>query len=381
MKRIGVDLRPLESPSGKRGIGYFTRNLFLNILSQPHPNISFVLFTFPKSKLPGEFVIGPNDEFREIPALYWPKRGIRRIDPLFSLIWLKALKSLNLDLIHIPSLTETYFLSVPHNIKSLVTIYDVIPLLFPKQYFSNEKAQKWYIQRLDQAKRASKIITISESSKKDIQKFLNIPSEKIEVIYGGVDERFKPVSKRDALKVSEKYKIKGPYILTVSTHSFHKNISRIFQAFKKYTNLNLVVVCKLIKSEEDDWNDQIKELGITDRVILTNFVPDEDLPYLYSGAELFLFPSLYEGLGLPVLEAFASGSAVIASDIPSLREIGGDAPFYVNPEKVDEIEDAISKIMEDSKLKSQLIKRGFSRVKKFSWKKASEQMLKIYDSH
>lgn len=385
MKKIAVDLRSIESPTGKRGVGYFNRQLFETLLSNPHPNFQFNLLTFPKSSLVNKFKIGPIDKFKSVTALYWPKKGLRKLDPFFSFVWSNALRQIKPDLIHIPFLFELYYLSVPTNIKSVVTLYDIIPLKFPKQYFQNEKAKDWYKQRLEQAKRASKIITISKSSKADIEKMLKIPSEKIAIIYGGVDKRFRKLDQEKAKeKFSQKYKIKNPYILTVSTHSFHKNTSRIFQAFKEYISstknfdLTLVVVCKLIPKEERDWREELRKLDIEKRVILTNFVSDEDLPAIYSGAEVFLFPSLYEGLGLPVLEAMACGTAVITANVSSMPEVGGDAPLYVDPQSVSSIRRSIAKVLNDSSFKEQMVKKGFNQVKKFSWEKTSSQTLQVY---
>lgn len=385
MRKIAIDLRSLESPTGKRGIGYYNRHLFLNLLSKPHPNISFNLITFPKSRLPVQYRVGPLDKFEKIPAMFWPKKGLRRLDSAFSFFWSKSLKKIKPDLIHIPSLFEIYYLQVPDIIKSVVTLYDIIPMLYPDKYFQNEKAKEWYMMRLNQAKKASKIITISESSKKDIKRILNIPYEKIEVIYGGVDERFKQMGKSEFVKVLNKHNIKMPYILTVSTHSFHKNINRIFQAYKESVNsnsgnnLSLVVVCKLEAFEEKDWRDQLKKLGIEGRVILTNFVSDDDLAAIYNGAKLFLFPSLYEGLGLPVLEAFACGTPVVTSNVSSLPEVGGDAVLYVDPLNVGDITGGISKILSDENLRNRLIENGFSQVKKFSWSLAGDKTLKVYE--
>lgn len=386
MKKIAIDLRVLESPTGKRGVGYFNRYLFKSLFAKPHPKFKFSLFTFPKSNLQTEFKIGPNDKFQKVPALYWPKRGLRRLDPLFSLFWSHALNTTRPDLLHIPFLFEVYYLFVPDNIKTVITLYDIIPVLFPNEYFQNKRAEDWYRMRLEQAKRASKIITISKSSKKDIERVLGIPSEKIVVIYGGVDESFRPINKQKAsLILTQKYKIKSPYILTVSTHSFHKNILRIFQAFRGYItsakneNLTLVVVCKLIAQEEKDWRKQLKDLGIENRVILTNFISDEDLPNFYSSAEVLLFPSLYEGFGLPVLEAFACRCPVITSNNSSLPEVGGGAVLYVNPLDSEDIRKTIAKLLNDRELRDDLIRKGFAQVKKFSWDKAAKQTLKVYE--
>lgn len=378
MKKIAVDLRCLESPTSKRGIGYYTKSLFENLLLKPHPQFSFNLITFPKSKLSKTLKVGSADKFISIPAMYWPKKGLRRLDPFFSLIWSQLLKKTNPDLIHITSLFEVYYLDIPDNIPSVVTLYDIIPLLFPKKYFRNEKALVWYLKRLEQVKKASKIITISNSSKKDFVKVLKILPEKIEVVYGGVDERFKVVEKRGVERILKKYGIKNRYILTVSTHSFHKNTERIFEVIKKF-NLNLVVVCNLTSFEERDWRNQIKKLKVEDKVILTNFVSDKDLPALFCGAEIFLSPSLYEGLGLPVLEAFACGCPVITSNTSSLPEVGGNAVLYVNPYEKEDIKKTIAKLLNDQKLREDLIRKGFTQVKKFSWEKGAKQTLKVYE--
>ncbi len=380
MKKIAVDLRSLETPTGKRGVGYYNRHTFEKLLKITHLGMDFSLFTFPKSNLSREFKIAQEDRFSVVPALYWPKRGLRRLDLLFSVFWKNTLNSLKPDLLHLPFVFDVYHLSIPEDIKTIITIYDVIPLIFPKQYFRNKKAEDWYRHRFIEVKKAVKIITISESSKKDIIKFLGIPANKIKVIYGGVDEKFRVISRGGIKDVLKKYRIKMPYILTVSTHSFHKNINRIFQAFRELNSddLNLAVVCKLTFDEEKDWRDQLEKLGIQNKVILTNFVSDQELVSLYNGAEVFLFPSLYEGLGLPVLEAFACGVPVITSKVSSLPEVGGDAPVYVDPENLDEIKKALIKVIGNEKIKSEMIRKGFAQVKKFSWEKTAEETLDLY---
>lgn len=384
MNTIAVDLRFLETPTGRRGVGFFNRNIFKQLFKIPHSGLQFRLFEFPQSNLHKEFEIEPQDKFLQVPALYWPKKGLRRLDPFFSIFWKRILKKLKPDILHLPFVFDVYHLSIPINIKTVITIYDVIPLIFPKEYFQNKKAEDWYRKRFEEVKKASKIITISNSSKKDIVKMLNIDPEKVKVIYGAVDDGFKRIEGGEVLKTLQKYGITKPYILTVSTHSFHKNTPRIFVAFKEYINsqkngnLNLVVVCKLIPQEEKDWREQIKKLGIENKVTLTNFVSQGDLPAIYSGSEAFIFPSLYEGLGLPVLEAMACGTPVITSGVSSLPEAGGESAFYVNPQSAEDIKKALVKVLGDRKLRSEMIKKGFAQVKKFSWARAAGETLKVY---
>lgn len=383
MNKIAIDLRFLETPTGKRGVGYFNKNIFKYLFAGPHPNFEFSLFTFPKSNLSKKFKVGQNDKFLSVPALFWPKRGLRRLDSFFSIFWQRALNRVKLDILHLPFIFDVYHLSIPDNIKTIITLYDIIPILFPKKYFQNKNAEEWYKQRLEEVRKVEKIITISKSSKNDLIKILKIPEEKVAVIYGGVDESFTVIGSQKVLQTLKKYQIVPPFILTVSTHSFHKNISRIFQAFKEYIsnddNLNLVVVGKLISKEEKDWKKELKKLGIEKRVVLTNFVADDDLAAIYNGAEVLLFPSLYEGLGLPVLEALSCGIPVITSKVSSLPEVGGDAVMYVNPEDVQDITKSLVEVLANDNLRSHMIKKGFAQVKKFSWEAAAKQTLKIYE--
>lgn len=378
MKQIALDLRFLSTSTSKRGVGYYNRSLFKTILKNPHKDWQFNIFTFPFSKLQDDFSKGVADKFIPLPSLYWPKKGLRKLDPLFSLFWRSTLTAVKPKLLHIPFLFDTYYLDIPNNIPTVVTLYDIIPLLFPNEYFQNEKAKVWYSQRLKLVRKAVKIITISHSSKKDLVQLVKIPPEKIEVVYGGVDERFKVLDKKKVEEVLKKYQVKNKFILTVSTHSFHKNTEKMFELIKDL-NLNLVVVCNLIPSEERDWRNQIKKLKVEDKVILTNFVNDEDLPAFFCGAEIFLFPSIYEGLGLPVLEAFACGCPVITSNTSSLPEVGGEAALYVNPKEKEDIRKAIAKLLNNQNLREDLRGRGFTQVKKFSWNKAARQTLQVYN--
>lgn len=383
--RVGIDARALETSTKNRGIGYFTLNVLSSVLNKKRDDFQFVFYTTLTGKLQEKLVSLNKSIFYKMPTLLRPKRRLRRFDPIFIPIWKSVLNRSKPNIVHITSLFEVYYLKVPDNIPFVVTLYDLIPIIFKKEYFDNQKAEEWYQMRLEQAKKATKIITISKSAKEDIAKELKIPTSKIEVIYGGFDSKFKVLKNENYKKiVVEKYGINSPYILAVGAYIFHKNMTRIFESFKKYLEtskdkeLTLVVVCKLIEEEEKGWRVEIKKLGLDGKVVLTNFVEDEDMPGLYSGAKMLLFPSLYEGFGLPILEAMACGTPVVTSNISSMPEAGGNAAYYVNPYSVQEITQGVNKVLNDQKLRQKMIKEGLKQVKKFSWEKTAEETLKVY---
>lgn len=381
--KIAVDLRPLQSSTRQRGIGYFTLNLFSKVFEKAKDE-QFIAYTTLTGKLPKKLGLRKKDMRFGIPTLFRPRRGIRRFDPILAPFWHTTLAFSRPQILHLTSIFEVYYLSFPKNIKKIITLHDIIPILFPENFFENEKAKQWYLKRLSWVKKADKIITISEVSKKDLIKKLKIPTQKIEVVYPAIDSYFRPVPAKEARKILAGYKIKDPYLLSVSAFSFHKNMSRVFEAFKKYLeksrdkSLKLVVVCKLIKKEEKGWQEEINKLGLGGKVILTNFVADEAMPAIYSGSEALVFPSLYEGFGLPILESFACETPVITSRVSSIPEVAGKAALYVDPYSVDEIAQGIKKIITDQKLRTKLTREGFKQVKKFSWDKSAQQVLDIY---
>lgn len=380
--KISVDLRPLQSATRQRGIGYFTLNLFSKVFEKSEDQ--FTVYTTLTGKLPKKLKIKKNHKRFGIPTLFRPRRGIRRFDPVLAPFWHLALEISKPQILHLTSIFEVYYLSFPKKIKTIITLHDVIPIMFPEKFFENEKAKQWYLKRLSWVKKAARVITISEASKKDLIEKLKIPAKKIEVIYPAIDPHFHPVSLKKAKNILTKYKIQSPYLLAVSAFSFHKNMSRIFQAFKIYLEesgnklLKLVIVCKLIKKEKKAWQQEIEKMELQDKVILTNFVSDEDLPAMYSGAEALIFPSIYEGFGLPILEAFACGTPVITSYISSMPEAAGKAALFVDPYFVNDMTKAIKKIITNRKLRTELIKLGFKQLKKFSWDQSAQQTLNIY---
>ena len=276
--------------------------------------------------------------------------------------------------------SPTHYLPLGISVPSVISILDVSYLYFPNLFKKKDLYQLKIWGRYS-IKKAKKIITISESSKNDIIKAYGVSEARVEVVYPGI----KQVLSMTDLK--EKFGISSSYILFVGTLQPRKNIARLIEAFStlvlssKYKeesikDLKLVIVGKkgwkyeeILKAPE--------KFGVKERVKFLDFVENEDLPGLYKNALCFCLPSLYEGFGLPILEAMQYGCPVITSNVSSLPEAGGDAALYCNPEDVDDITKNLKLITENLKLREEMIKKGYEQVKKFSWEKTARKTLDV----
>lgn len=260
--------------------------------------------------------------------------------------------------------------------KLVTTIHDLAvlkyPEYFPSRILKNQKLRLEWIK-----KEADAIIAVSKSTKGDIVELLKIDPQKIHVIYEAVPLEHKvKVNKKDIEEVKRKYKLQN-YILFVGTREPRKNLKRVIEAFKKIKNLQLVIVGKKGWGKDKEFsmtNFQFSNIKFLDRV------SNKELAILYAGAKCFVYPSFYEGFGLPVLEAMYYGCPVVCSNTSSLPEVAGKAAILVDPKRVDEIGLAIKKIIENKRLVRKLISKGFKQVKKFSWEKTAQQTLAVYQS-
>jgi len=228
------------------------------------------------------------------------------------------------------------------------------------------------------------IIAISENTKSDILKHFRVPDNKVKVIYCGVNELFKKTN--DTLKVDsirKKYGITKDYILNVSLISPRKNLIALMQAFKNARQSGRIDAQLVIAGGKGWLYEKIiayaKSSGFENDIIFTGYVTDDELLHLYNGARLFAFPSVYEGFGLPLLEAMACGCPVISSNTSSMPEVCGEAALYFNPKNLAEISEAIDRVINDVGLSNSLINKGLEQVKKFSWGKAAAQTLSLYE--
>ncbi len=270
-------------------------------------------------------------------------------------------------------------------IPTVVSVMDLSYLHFPELFNKSDLYQliNWTKYSV---KKAKAVITISNSSRFDIIKAYDLPEAKVHVIYPGIKDiidlepHIYPMN-----ELSTKYQITDEYILFVGTLQPRKNIKRLIEAFSKlisepkHKNMQLIIVGKKGWQYEDILAAP-DEFNIPTQVKFLDYVHDEDLPQLYKNAICYVLPSLYEGFGLPILEAMQYDCPVITSNISSMPEAGGDAALYVNPTDTDDIMKKMKKLVESKELRKELIKKGRAQVNKFSWEKAAKEVLTILTS-
>jgi len=294
-------------------------------------------------------------------------------------------------------LSPTHYIPrfAPKSIKRVVMIFDLAYLHFKDMFKAKDLYQlnNWTKQSVEAA---DKVITISRSSKKDIVKNYKVKEENVTVSYPGHSELYKPLKDLTQTElIKHKYGIKGEYVLFIGTVQPRKNLKGLIEAFARIVKmdprlreddkgLKLVVVGKIRGQGRQAWMfEEIielpKKLGIEDRVIFTDFVPDDEIVPLTNGATAFLLPSLWEGFGIPAADAMACGVPCIVSDISSLPEVVGKAGLLVDPKSVDQIEQAIRLITTDKKLHAKLAKLSLEQAKKFSWRKMAKEVLEVIE--
>jgi glycosyltransferase involved in cell wall biosynthesis len=288
------------------------------------------------------------------------------------------LRDHDLDVIHNPSQVPTF---LKFKQKYIITIHDLTPFITPKESkFGRPLIYKLFFPRT--LKTADKIIADSNSTKQDLIRYFNIPEEKIKVILLAADEKFKPLNKEEIDEFKQEYNLNFPFILYVGTLEARKNILTLIRAWyklkKKGINHKLVITGKKGWKYKELFG-TIDNLNLQNDIIFTGYVPEEDLPALYNAAELFVYPSIYEGFGLPPLESMACGTPVITSNTSSLPEVVGDAGIMVDPYDVDGLADAMYEVLSIDGLREDMIKKGLERAKMFSWKKCAMETLKVYE--
>jgi glycosyltransferase involved in cell wall biosynthesis len=263
--------------------------------------------------------------------------------------------------------------------KQVVTIHDLLAIKFPTQYRLQNYYFAYILPRL--IKKAAAIIADSENTRQDVHKSYEAPLDKIYVVYSAIDNRFKPAQADSLQKVKKAYGL-SEFVLLVGASYPHKNISRALEAFSK-VKLTLPKMELVVAGGQAGYinllKQQAKELNVTSIKFL-GYVPPEELPALYSAACVLLYPSLYEGFGLPPLEAMACGCPVIASNTSSLPEVCGDAVYYIDPYSVDDMSKALYAVTTDQNVRELLRQKGFERVKLFSWGKAAKQVYSVIES-
>jgi len=284
-------------------------------------------------------------------------------------------KKCRLDLLH--SLGYVQPLRLP--CKSVVTIHDLnfhnLARWMPKR---KRVVLRYFVTQ--SAKKADHIITVSEFSKRQIVEIVGVPEEKVTVTYNAPKQRVCQVQPFEI--IAEQFGLRRPYILALSSSSPHKNMVSLLKAFailrrKGFSDLRLVIAGHPPKDKQS-LGPLLEDHNLRDAVVFTGYVPDEALPSLYAHAEAFVFPSVYEGFGIPVLEAFLYGAPVVCSNAAALPEIAGDAACYFDPMAVEEITATISCLLQDEALRRSLVKKGKARLAQFTWEETARKTLEVY---
>lgn len=347
---IAIDMSPLKSghylQHRVRGTGFYLENLKKTLLEN-YPDNKYIFFT----------------------------RGEKLSD--------------DVDVVHYPYF-EPFFLTLPvfSKYKKIVTVHDLTPLVFPEHFESGLRGGLiWQIQRV-LLKNTSAIITDSKSSKKDIVKYVGIDQEKVKVIYLAAGFEFGVLGSEDPIKnIKRRYKLPEKFALYVGDATWNKNLPRLIDAVSR-VNVPLVMVGKALVDRNIDvqnpWNiDLVMVQGMAEKnknVFRLGFVPVEDLVALYNAATLFVMPSIYEGFGLPVLEAMSCGCPVVASRGGSLAEVVGEAGNYIDPYDVDSIAAGINEVFNNVNLQKGFSQAGLVQSKKFTWRKTVEETIGAYES-
>lgn len=373
--KIGFDGK--RAVQNYTGLGNYSRYI-IEILCRFYPENRYVLYA-PKrreNKRLENLIKG----FRQLSTAYPQKNFWKRLSSIWR-IWgiTRQLERENIQLFH--GLSNELPLNIRKSrIRSIVTIHDLIFLRYPHCYsFIDRKIYAYKFRKA--CENADCVIAISECTKRDIIRYFRIPEAKIKVVYQGCDSIFEqPVDEEKKKNVRTKYKLPERYILNVGSIEERKNILLAVRGLSHLpSDVHLVIVGRRTKYTEKV-EQFIRENNLVTRVHIINNVPFEDLPAIYQLAEVFVYPSYFEGFGIPIIEALHSGIPVVAATGSCLEEAGGESSIYVNPDSVEEIVSAFNRILRDPVYKKDMIEKGKVFVKRFSAQEQAMLIMNIYKS-
>jgi glycosyltransferase involved in cell wall biosynthesis len=360
--RIGIDARKIRD----FGIGAYIRNLLTYLPDYDRDN-EYVIFHYPADR---DVLPPPTANFRLVPETA-PKYSLRELLALPL-----QMRRQRLDLFHAPH----YTLPPLRPCAGIVTIHDVIHLRFPE--YLPHPAAAYYAKGLmwAAAHSARRILTVSECSKRDIRAYLGVSDSKIAVVYNGIDADMGTVRDRDAL--AAQFGIAREYILYLGNFMPHKNLDTLIRAYVLLKERQRDLPCLVLAGKADRMRARLERLIANERlgrdVVLTGFVPDAWVASLYAHAALFVYPSLYEGFGLQVLEAMAQQTPVVIADAAALPEIAGEAAARFNPRSAEHLADTLEHVLSDATFRATLIAKGRQRVQAFAWRETARQTAASY---
>jgi glycosyltransferase involved in cell wall biosynthesis len=380
--RIGLDLW-LCTPS-RGGIGRYAEELTRALVAEGGDACEFVLFPgleYP-SWLAGVLRARPAAVRLGVEGWKRHRRGFPTRLLRSNLVIAPRVRRQSIDIFHSMDFLDTPLMGLG-SAAVVSTIHDISPLLYPDT-FTRRHALFFRVLARPLLRRADRIITVSQAAAAEILEWDPSLEGKLNVVYEGVSPHFRPASSDEVAAIRTRYGLPGGYILCVGTVQPRKNLARLIEAYALLTARDggippLVIAGGLGWLYEPIVN-KVAEYRVADRVKFLGFVPDADLPALFTGASLFVFPSMHEGFGLPVLEAMACGAPVVTSNRSALPEVAGDAAVLVDPLDVESIADGIAKILKDQVIARRLAEAGRHRAAQFTWTAAARKLLEIYRS-
>lgn len=380
---IGIDARLLHNATG---IGRYTRSLFFELMARPLANdIYYLLYDRPFPGLPRDVAQKADYDASANTSDNLPSHVRVLVAPCTTrILWTN---------LYVPQLLARHQIDVYHGVcnfelplrkvcRYVVTIHDLVPLFFP--HVVPWKHRLFFRLFMKPAARtADVILTDSYHSQRDIVRYLHVAKEKIRVTYLGYTPR-EVDARQNIARVLKTYGITLPYLLFVGVQEPKKNLERLLEAFALLLRMSSINPhIQLVLAGSKGWmyshlSQYAHDLGVADQVLFTGFVPDDHLPALYHGAEAFVFPSLYEGFGLPVIEAMTYGVPVVTSLASSLPEIVGDAAVLVDPHAPEAIRDGMAEVLLDPQKAAEMRKKGREQAQKFSWKRTAEETYAAY---
>ncbi len=374
--KIGIDARFYGGEQSK-GLGRYTQKLIEYLAEHDHEN-EYVIFLQADSYRQWSI---KNENFTPVLAPYHWYTFSEQVFMPFR-IWREKV-----DFMHFPHFNVPLLYRKPF----IVTIHDLIinhfptdrattlgPILYRFKHYAGQIVMKHAV------KYSSKIITVSEFSKKDIIDYYSLPTKKVDVTYEAADVSAEPLTPDQTEKTLQKYGITSPFFLYIGNAYPHKNLELLLDVMKELKQSGEIPWKMVFVGKEDYFYARLKQQAwandVDEYTVFTGFIPDADLPALYQSAIAYIFPSLYEGFGLPPLEAMSYGAPVLAAKSSCIPEVLSDAALYFDPKSISGIIDAIQTVWSNAEVREKLRHKGYERVKQFSWKKMMEQTLQIYES-
>ncbi len=368
-QRVGINAHLLSGEAGYRQAGihqYITQTL--RHLSWEEEGPDYILYTQYGSELersnPGLTVVGSR----------WPTDSRLVRIAWEQLAWPASAARRKIDLLHSMAFVTPWISPCP----TIVTVYDLSFVRYPDRF---PAMQRLYLstQTARSCRQARRVITISESSRQDVHRLYGVPLERIDVVNPGVDEVYQPLPEDDVAAFRQREGLPSRFVLHVGTLQPRKNIPLLLEAFARIPDPDLQLI--LVGGKGwlyDEIFHRVEALGLGDRVRFTGYVPEQDLPLWYNAAALFVLPSVYEGFGMPVIEAMACGTPVIAARTSSIPEAAGEAAALFDPQSVDELADRMATVLNNPGLLDKMRELGLRQSRQFSWKRAGRETAAVY---